>query len=216
MAKSGNEAKLQEEIRDLRAQLDDLSKQDLYEVLFQEINTGREPVTLYRSENGETITIPAYMVPKVINLRDADGRFRFVADKSDAPEFKPNTIKCFMHKDSPDRATLDAAGLAGKTCPAAHLASTYSMNIHAAHRHRYEWAAYQKHLSTESAAKEQEERRQQLEATLAIARAANPQAVPEAAPDCPDCDWKPKPDAKSPATALGMHRKAQHPAVGVA
>ena len=206
----GNEAKLQETIRDLRAQLDELSHEDLPGIVFMEINEGRDPATLYHADTGEPIVIMEYMVKRAINLRDKDGAFRFVADAKDAPEYVPPSMLCFMHKDAPEREAIDRAGLAGKTCPKGTLASHYSKTIHAQHRHKQEWAAYQQYLANVASSEERDERRQQLEATLTIARAAQGNGSQAEAFDCPDCDWKTQPGTTRPEAALKMHVKAKH------
>ena len=36
-------------------------------------------------------------------------------------------------------------------------------------------------------------------------------ATPEVTYNCPDCDWRPKPDAKKPDIALQAHARAVHP-----
>ena len=112
-----------ERMRDLRGQVADIGKTDMPEILFQHISPGREPVTVYSTKDGCPTPIPVYMLGAAMELRNEDGTFRFVADAKDAPEYKLGTIKCFLHKDSPERPILELVGLGSTTCPAAHLAS---------------------------------------------------------------------------------------------
>ena len=69
-------------------------------------------------------------------------------------------------------AALDEVGLTGVTCSAAHLRSAHSKRIHALHRHSQEWAAYQEHMENQKETERNARQDAQLEATLAIARAA--------------------------------------------
>lgn len=164
-----------EKVRDLRKQVAELAPEDAPEILFQSISPGRQPVTIYSVENGEPIEVPAYMIGAVMEktlaptLAFPDGRFMFVGDKNDAPEYKPGNVKCFLHPDSPERAILEQIGLAAATCPADQLANEQSKRIHGMHRHKQEWAAYQEFV--ENAKEEKREARQdeQLQATLVLA-----------------------------------------------
>ena len=213
-------AKKAEQVRDLRNQVEGLATEALSGVQFIMIDEGRELVSLYSTEDGREIRIPSYMIGPVLDRRREDGEYRFVADKSHAPEYKMGTILCFMHKDSPERATLDAAGLSGKTCRKHTLPSDYSKMIHAEHRHKQEWAAYSRYVGNQKEAKREQRSDEQLEATLSIARAA--QGSPEAQaplaidPDCPRCSWSQGPSTKNRRAALVAHARAKHPAVEVA
>lgn len=215
-------AKRAEQVRDLREQVEGLATESLPGVVFIEIDEGREPVTLYSTEDGRPISIPAYMIGPVLDRRREDGAFRFVSDKDKAPEYKMGEILCFMHKDAPERATLDAAGLTGKTCRKHTLPSDYAKTIHGEHRHKQEWAAYSRYVAGQKEAKREQRLDEQLEATLTIARAAKaPQAVEAKAPqavdaDCPRCDWQQGASTKNRRAALRMHERAKHPAVEVA
>ncbi len=212
-------AKNAERVRDLKAEVRGLSTEELSGVQFMSLSEGREPVTIYATEDGRPVTIPAYMVPQVMDRRREDGEYRFVADKAKAPEYVLGTIKCFLHADAPERTVVDKAGLAGKFCRGNHISSDYSKTLHAEHKHRQEWRTYQQYLKNVDAAEERDERRQQLSATLRIAEAAQQGANQQAANnnyDCKEtgCGWTPKPDAVSPQTAAGMHRKAEHEVEG--
>lgn len=213
-----------EQIRDLRKEMGSLTSEQLPEVVFLHIMNGRDPVILYDSQTGQEVVVQEHYVPTALDLINPDGGFRFVAKKEDAPTYVPNTIKCFLHRDSPERATVDKAGLAGKYCPSENLASVYSKTLHAQHKHKSENAAYQGYLERIGAAAKDEMQRQQLDATLALAGKAlgspveaKQAAEPQAATDCPEgsCDWKQKSTTKNLAGALAAHGRERHPA-GVA
>ena len=217
---TGDIAKRAEQVRDLKQQVEGLATEALPGVVFIEIDEGRELVTIYSTEDGRPVTIPAYMVPPVLDRRREDGQYRFVADKDKAPEYKLGTILCFMHPDAPERATLDAAGLGGKFCRKHTLPSDYAATIHGEHRHRQEWAAYQRYVAGQKEAKREQRLDEQLEATLSIARAQGSQAVEAQAPqavetDCPRCDWQQRPATKNRRAALAAHAREKHPAVEV-
>ncbi|KKL95642.1 hypothetical protein LCGC14_1852490, partial [marine sediment metagenome] len=100
-----------ERVRDLKSQIAGLSAEEVGEILFLEISPGREPVTVYSTENGAPTPVPAYRINEVMSLTDKDGNHRFVSDPSNAPEYKMGTVKCFLHKDSPERPILETIGL---------------------------------------------------------------------------------------------------------
>ena len=214
-------AKNAEAVRDLKLQVNGLTTEALPDIEFRHFTPGRTPVTIYAVEDGRPITIPEYQLITVIDKRLEDGRYMFVSDPKDAPEYKLGTILCFLHKDSPERASLDAAGLGGlKFCRKHTLPSTYAKTIHALHRHKQEWGALQDYLKGVKEQGERDDRRQQLEATLAIARGVA-QGSPEAKtppaidPDCPRCSWRQQPATQNRRAALRMHERAKHPVVEV-
>ena len=159
-----------EKVRDLRGQLTGIAEEDEPEILFQMISPGREPVTVYSTTDGTPTAVPKYMIGAAMELKNNDGSFRFVADAKDAPEYKLGTIKCFLHKDSAERPILEMVGLQSATCPKETLASDHSKRMHALHRHKNEWIAYQGHVEDQKEAKRETRLDQQLEATLALAR----------------------------------------------
>jgi hypothetical protein len=159
-----------ERVRDLKSQIAGLSAEEVGEILFLEISPGREPVIVYSAEDGSPTPVPSYRINEVMSLTDTDGNHRFVAEAKDAPEHKLGTVKCFLHKDSPERPILEKIGLGGVFCPAEHLASEHSKRIHGFHRHKQEWAAYQEYEENRKGEVREARLDQQLEATLSIAR----------------------------------------------
>lgn len=170
-----------ERLRDLAGQVAEIGQADVPEILFQHISPGREPVTVYSTKDGCPTPIPAYMVRSgVMNLTNEDGTFRFVAEAKDAPTYKLGTIKCFLHKDSPERTILELVGLGAATCPKATLASLHAKRLHGLARHKQEFAAWQEFVEREKEAKREKRLDEQLEATLSIARGgAAPQTSEE-------------------------------------
>lgn len=211
-----------EAVRDLKSQIAELSGQDAAEVVFIDVSPRRQRVTLYRMDTGEPVPVPAYMVEGIMaNAKLPSGGFAFTSDASKAPEYKLGTVKCFLHPDSPERPVLEEIGLGYAFCPAAHLPNEYEKRLHGQHRHRKQWDAYQDYLARQERKKQEDRQDKQLEATLAMARAAGgqpvelqpgPVVVQEIAPQpvgeqlpCA-CGWKTRPDSKNPASSLQTHR----------
>jgi hypothetical protein len=163
-------AETAERVRDLKSQIAGLSAEEVGEILFLEISPGREPVTVYSTEDGSPVPVPAYRINEVMGLTDTKGNHRFVAEAKDAPEYIQGTVKCFLHKDSPEREILAKIGLSGAFCPAEHLASEHSKRIHGHHRHKQEWAAYQEYMENRKEERREARQDEQLAATLTIAR----------------------------------------------
>ncbi len=159
-----------ERVRDLTGQLGGIGKQEMPEILFQEISPGREPVTVYSVEDGRPVDVPAYMLGAVMTKTLDDGRFMFVAEKENAPEYKLGTVLCFLHPDSPMREVVEAVGLGAIKCRKATLASDHSKRLHGQHRHKQEWSAVQEYLEDKKEEKREARQDKQLEATLSIAR----------------------------------------------
>ncbi len=166
-----------ERVRDLRNQLGGIGNSEMPEIQFQVISPGRAPVTIYAVEDGRPVTIPEYYLPAVMTKTLDDGRYMFVADAKDAPEYKMGEVKCFLHPDSPMREIVEAVGLGAIKCQKSTLASDYAGTIHGEHRHRQEWGAVAKHLKEEKEAKAIARQDEQLQATLSIARGGAAVAV---------------------------------------
>jgi hypothetical protein len=192
-----------ERMRDLRSQVTELGSEDMPEILFQVISPGREPVTVYSTKDGSPTPVPAYMIDEVMTLTDPEnGTYRFVADKKDAPEYRPGTVKCFLHPDSPERPILEMVGLAAASCPNATLASLHSKRQHGLHRHKQEWAAYQEFVENKKEAKREQRLDEQLEATLVIARGGQA-AVATPKGECDIC-------GKTGFKNVGAHQRGAH------
>ena len=163
--------------RDLRTQVSGLGGL-AKEVLFQHIRTGQNPVTIWAFADGEEIEIPEHLLASAMQKKDAGGNWMFTQNKEEAPAYVGGTVLCFLHADSPERESgvLDKIGLAGKRCSKDNLASEHSKRIHAVTRHSKEQEAYQDYLDREEKREDRNAQRQQLDATLALARDAAPLA----------------------------------------
>ncbi len=201
-----NVAERAEKARDLKAQISELSAEDAGEILFLEISPGRVPVTIYRSDTGEPVPVPEYMVKNVMGNRLQDGRFAFVAKKEDAPVYQPGTAKCFLHADSPEREDLKELGLSGITCPAGNLANLHSKRVHGQRRHKQEWAALQELVKDRKEAKQEARQQEQLDATLALAGKAATVATPVEVAANGTCDICHKTGFKN----VGVHKSHVH------
>ena len=176
--------------RDLRRQVQNDLGGLSQDVVFQHIRTGRDPVTIYSLQDGEPITIPQSLIHSAMQKTLENGSWMFTDNPDLAPTYKRGTIKCFLHKESTERASglLEAVGLEGKDCIAGQLRSIQSARLHAQHRHRQEWEALSEYVAREERDEDRERQRQQLEATLALAQKAGVTA-PEEAVYCGECDY---------------------------
>jgi hypothetical protein len=192
-----------EKVRDLRGQLTGIDEEDEPEILFMQISPGREPITVYSTTDGTPTAVPKYMIRAAMELKNNDGSFRFVAEAKDAPEYKLGTIKCFLHKDSSERPILEMVGLQSATCPKDTLASDHSKRMHALHRHKNEWIAYQEHVEDRKEEKREARLDQQLDATLTLARGGTATAVAVPKGECDVC-------GKTGFKNVGAHKSMAH------
>ena len=160
----------QQDIRDLKTQIDELRGEDEGEIIFRDTSPVRRRVTLYSKLDGADIQIPRNMLERILEKRQPNGEYMFTARQEEAPVYKRGNVKCFLHPQSPERPILEEIGLGGKTCTSAHLASLYSKRIHGLHRHKDEWAALQEYLAMYEKNQSQARQDAQLQATLDIAR----------------------------------------------
>lgn len=168
----------EQEIRDLSTQIDELRRQDQGEIIFRENSPQRRKVALWRMSDGEPISLPEYMAKAAIRKMEG-GRYAFTSHKEQAPEYRLGHIKCFLHKDSPDQEFLGEIGLSGPAnhCRKETISNEYSKLMHAKHRHKEEWDAYQSFLDDHKESQAIERAERQLNATLALAeRAAGTEA----------------------------------------
>ena len=151
---------------DLKAERDGL--------IFMETSKPQSIITLYAMSDGEPIPMPQPIAAMAIKKRYKGGGYMFTDNPDEVPKYVLGSVKCFLHADSPERASgaLAEVGIASIFCPAEHLASKYSRRIHAENRHGKRWAAYQEHMKELREEADREAQRQQLEATLALAGTA--------------------------------------------
>lgn len=203
-------------VRDLKGRIADLSAEDNKEIIFIDASPQKERVTIWSMQTGEPLSFPKYMVPGLLETRLRDGRFAFTGNQEEAPEYKLGEIKCFLHPESAERPILDKIGLAGASCPAAHLANDYEKWQHAQHKHKKQWAAYQAYIGKQETEAYRQQQSAQLEATLEIARGVSGQRPPAPSPPvdrdvsnyaCAACGWMPKPDCKNIPAAQRFHKR---------
>jgi hypothetical protein len=164
--KMADAAQREEDRRDLLHEIEGI-EQDESEILFQDTSPRRPMAILYATLDGEPIVVTRKRARILFQRRLPDGRPMFVADIKKAPAYQKGAVKCFLHKDSPDRALMDSLGLVGKVCPAGQLANSYAKYIHETSKHVKTWAIWQNHVS-ETKEKEYIDRQdRQFEATMA-------------------------------------------------
>jgi len=93
-------------------------------------------VYIYDTKTGDRSLCNRNMLPQHLRKKRADGSTVFTTID---PGFRPpqRTLKCMLHKDSPDRAHYDELGLA--TCTKDNLKSKYQVIRHMQKRHKMEW-----------------------------------------------------------------------------
>lgn len=171
--------------RDL-ADMDAELKSERDGLIFMETSKPRTIITLYAMSDGEPIPMPQPVAEMAIKKRYRGGGYMFTDNPAEAPQYKLGSVKCFLHADSPERASgaLDEVGIASIFCPAEHLASKYARRVHAENRHNKRWAAYQEHMKELREEADRAERKQQLDATLALAGKAASSIETFSCPEC--------------------------------
>ncbi len=156
--------------RDL-ADMDAALKAERDGLIFMETSKRPPTITLYAMADGEPIPMPQPIAEMAIKRRYNSGSYMFTDNPDEAPTYKLGSVKCFLHPDSPERKSgaLEEVGIAGIICRSEHLASKYSRRIHAENRHGKRWEAFQEHVKDLREAADRDDRKQQLDATLALA-----------------------------------------------
>jgi len=205
----------EEERRDLLREVEGID-QDESEIVFADTSPRRPMAILYATLDGEPLVMTRKRARVLFQRRLPDGRPMFVADSTKVPAYQKGDKKCFLHKDSDERAVMDSLGLAGKFCPAGQLANAYAKHIHESGKHVKTYDIYQRHISDEKERATVDRQERQFEATMAqnaaileLARStqdAAPEAVeaPQAACDFPDCGYTGTPQQVS------GHKGAKH------
>lgn len=160
---------------------------------------------LYDTITREPSTVNNNMKSAQLGVRREDGTLVFTEIKPPEGPRRGN-IKCFLHKDQPDRAKYAAMGFAA--CRKNTLPNQFQAENHARHKHREEWRAVE-------AEREARERSEDRAAQLAMVRAVGnatvgssfeavaPAAVATVAPvveavagspvqrsgECSQCEW---------------------------
>jgi hypothetical protein len=159
-------AEREEQRRDLLKQVEGI-EQDESEIKFIDTSPRRPMAIIYATLDGEPIVVTRKRARKLLERSLPDGRFMFTADINRAPAYQKGAVKCFLHKNSPERALMDSLGLQGKFCPAGQLANAYAKYIHESGKHVKTWDIWQKHVSDEKEKQAIERQDRQFEATMA-------------------------------------------------
>lgn len=159
--------------RDL-ADMDAELKSEREGLIFMETSKKAPIITLYAMSDGEPLPMPQPIAEMAIKKRYKGGGYMFTDNAAEAPAYKLGAIKCFLHPDSPERKSgaLEDAGITNILCHSEHLASRYSRRIHCENRHGKRWAAFKEHEKELREETDRVERKQQLDATLALAGTA--------------------------------------------
>lgn len=80
-------------------------------------------------------------------------------------------LLCIFHPDAPEREFLNKHGLTTRVCRKHNLPTEWDRMMHAQHRHKQEFAAYEKAEAEERAREYREQNRAMLEAQLAMIEA---------------------------------------------
>lgn len=104
-------------------------------------------VYVWDSRTFERAPVLYYMLPSILRRRREDGSFIWTTnDPKRLP--KRGTLKCLLHKDSPDRKEYDKMGL--RTCKKSNIINAFEVKQHMSKKHPKEW------LAIEDARKEKE------------------------------------------------------------
>jgi hypothetical protein len=137
-----------------------------------DVSPSRRLYVLYNMVDGERVAVPKFVFDTAINRRiPGTKKFAFTTRKDQAPTPIVNAVKCFKHPDAPEAEVLRSLGIVSD-CNADGLRNAQSRRVHAQNRHKNSWEAYQEHLKIAELERQQKMQQQQLDATLALAKAA--------------------------------------------
>jgi len=170
--------------RDLTDQNDAL-KAEKDGIVFMETSPRETPIIVYSMSDGEPIPMSPRIAEMAMKKRYKGGGYLFTDRKEEAPEYVRGEVKCFLHPQSPERLSgqLQEAGIAHFSCNSANHQSRFAMREVAKTKHRKQWEALQDYIKETEAEADRQERRQQLEATLALAGRATTAVVTEPVAD---------------------------------
>ena len=86
----------------------------------------------------ERIPILYYMLPSKLRSRRKDGSYRFTTRNPGKLPIR-GTVKCLLHKDSPDRKHYDEMGF--RVCPKDNITNLHQLRQHMTKKHSQEWKA---------------------------------------------------------------------------
>jgi len=117
-------------------------------------------VWIWSTETGEQVPCLYYRLGQVLRQKLPTGKYRF---STIDPGIRPHrgTIKCMLHKDSPNREYYDTLGF--PVCRKSNLTNPYQLKMHMQRRHPQAWAT----IEQERTEKEKDEDRKLQRAILA-------------------------------------------------
>lgn len=189
----------EESRRDMTDRIADIDADDRQEIMIADTSPPRPMTVLYATMDGEPIPMTRKRTREMLQRKLPDGRYMFIAPNPDGtkpahlPEYRLGSVKCFMHLESAEREVLDGElGMAGKDCPADHLANKYAKRIHERTCHKREKEMYQGFQDDKKEAAAIERQEKQYEAMIALAESvagakAAPVAPVAAAKTCDNC-----------------------------
>ena len=136
-----------------------------------------EFVTVYSTKDGMPSEILVNMLAKTLMKRwNNDPELPPALHGQKAFSLKPvveyrssdNPLLCIFHPDSEDRAFLNAHGLSTRVCRKANLPTEWDRMMHAQHRHKQEYSAYERAKAEEQVREYREQNRLMLEAQRAM------------------------------------------------
>lgn len=208
-------AEREEQRRDLLKQVEGI-EQDQAEIVFADTSPRRPMAIIYATLDGEPLVVTRKRARKLLERNLPDGTFMFTADSKKAPVYKKGDVKCFLHRESPERELMNSLGLAGKFCPAGQLANSYAKYIHESGKHVKSYEIWEKHIKDdkEQAAIDRQERQfgatmQQNAAILELARSGQSAPAEVESCDVEGCEYTGT--AKQvQGHRIGRHREFRH------
>jgi hypothetical protein len=158
-------AEREEDRRDMLHEIQGI-EQDESEIVFVDTSPRRPMAILYATLDGEPLILTKKRARVLFQRRLPDGRPMFTSKIENAPAYQKGAVKCFLHKDSPERELMNSLGLQGKFCPAGQLANAYAKHVHETVKHVKTWDIYQRHVSDTKEQQAIERQDRQFEATM--------------------------------------------------
>lgn len=95
-------------------------------------------VWIWDTRTFKKVPVLYYMLPSKLRQRRPDGSYRFTTTDPGKQPVR-GTIKCMLHKDSPERAHYDELGF--RVCIKDNITNDYQLKQHMRKKHPQEWAA---------------------------------------------------------------------------
>lgn len=95
-------------------------------------------VYVWDSRTFERAPVLYYMLPQLLRTRRDDGSFIWTTNDPKQLPYR-GTLKCMLHKDSPDRESYNSMGL--RVCKKSNIINEFEVKQHMIKKHSKEWAA---------------------------------------------------------------------------